>query len=178
MANLGYTVKGQPIQQLILDLKVKEEQFKLEVNALAPKLHEFVSKYINERKVRPSGDGDGNLERQLAPDYFDLGATFGWLMGNISKLEQTAPYWNALDSGSKVPPGNQNKPVPSGIFSPGQPNPNPESFRQGQWKAGQSSDGKKFSFIAKKPIIGINYIDEMYVELNRLVAEMQQRLSK
>lgn len=176
MANLGYTVKGKPIQQLVLELQGKEEQFKLEVNALAPKLHEFVASYINDHLVRDRGNRQsGRLAQALLPVYFDLGQTFGWLMGNISKLEGgDFPGWAMLNYGGTL---HKHK-VPVGGFADQNGYPVKGEFGA-SWNPGTfERANEQFSFVPEKKVAGINYIDEMYVELNRLVAEMQQRLSK
>lgn len=76
-------------------------------------------------------------------------------IGEISKLQKDAPYYEILDRGGKV----KEHRVPTGAFAPGEAKPNPANFREGNWYPGAG----KYSFIAGKASIeGIDYVGEAY----------------
>jgi hypothetical protein len=108
---------------------------------------------IVKGKVRPDL-GTNYLEKSITRDLISThpgGVIIG--IGNITKMNQEAPYWSMIDAGGIIPPHF----VPLGYFEPGNPKPDSESFRQGNWqKAGAGEGG--YTFIPRKPIDGIHYI--------------------
>ena len=105
---------------------------------------------IDQDKVRPQADEPTTLEDTIQAEYFDDG---GWGVGDMDQLDENAPYWLAVNYGSDHMVG---KIVPQGAFAPGNPEPDPNNFREGRWKKGQG----KHLFVVKNPIPAMNYIEK------------------
>lgn len=114
---------------------------------------------ITKGKVRPDL-GTNKLEKSITMELISThpgGVIIG--IGNITKMNQEAPYWSMIDAGGIIPPHI----VPAGFFTPGDPKPNQDSFRDGNWVTTRSvvadaTGNAGYCFIPKKPIEGIHYI--------------------
>ena len=75
-----------------------------------------------------------------------------------------------MNDGGYIP--NHGNFVPLGAFVPGNPQPNEQDFRQGQWQIGAG----KYTFIPKTAIEGIDYINKSIRNLDSELKEMVERL--
>ena len=135
-------------------------QFQYEIALLGDEVLKYMHGFISTHKKRPKIKHTGeikSLEDAITLDTFPPMAQVGWGIGDISKLKTIAPHWYVTNVGGMIPGGG--KLVPPGSFAPGTPEPNANSFRAGNWEQGMASDGKMFSFRAKRPTEPINYIE-------------------
>jgi hypothetical protein len=143
-------------------VKAKKDAF-----IVGKKILTYLNTYINSHRKRPVTGGlfGSNLLRYINKTYeeFDLGNTWGVSMGDIPTLNQFARYWAAVNWGS----GHiLYKKVPSGQFAPGEARPTPSAFRQGRWfpisGGGFQFGFETYSFVAKKGIPAMNYIENTF----------------
>lgn len=146
-----------------------------QLNAIGEETAKKMIEIIDDNKVRPQSDEPTSLEAHINCELFEGG--FG--VGDIQDLNENVGYWAAVNFGSSHMVGKR---VPNGYFSPGQPNPTPDAFRQGRWKAGEDIVGMAggntgfpgtgnghWSFIVNQPIPPMNYIEKTAIWLdNRL----------
>jgi len=148
-------------------------EFQSEAYDLINRTREYMISYVNSHKVRPKS---GNkLEDSIQVEIINTTGGLEMGIGNIDKIQQIAPYWRILNFGGVSNTGHY---VPLGVFIPGEPKPSKQAFRQGQWAVGAG----KFTFIAKRPIQGIHYIEESsnFLEnnikdlLNNLISNLEE----
>lgn len=135
------------------EVQVNTEELKKSLNDLGPKTQEKMKSIIGESKVRPQNGEPLDLENHISLEYFED----GWGVGDIDILNDQAPYWAAINWGSSHLLGKR---VPMGAFSPGEPKPSQDFFRQGRWAEGVAGYTQAhYSFIVQKPIEPMNYIE-------------------
>ena len=145
------------LKEVKADLAITKEELNQLGSDTASKMIEF----IQQNKVRPQNGEPQDLESHINTEFFED----GWGVGDIDLLNDNAPYWAAVNWGSDHMVGKR---VPAGFFEPGNPIPDPSSFRQGRWNVdtlggGLSGGGlgqgrKHYSFIVLNAIPAMNYI--------------------
>jgi hypothetical protein len=172
MMKIEFIAKNDPSNTLTLfdnfikDLDATDESIKKQLDDIGYETAEKMIEIIDDNKVRPQADDPKTLEANINTETFEDG--FG--VGDIQALNENAPYWPAINWGSSHMVGKR---VPNGYFSPGQPNPTPDAFRQGRWNTGQDQGGMAggntgfagsgkghWSFIVNQPIPPMNYIEK------------------
>ena len=171
--NLTIKIIGKSIPDIMRDFKTSHFELQSEIRELGESTQREMANMILAGKKRPTISNSGkskledniDLEHQLNADGVP-GA--GWGLGLIGKLNSEFPYWKAINWGSRHLVDGQVR-VPSGKFSPGAENPNQGSFRAGQWQ-----DGGNYSFIPKKQIYPINFLEKtqhfLGLEISRILA--------
>jgi len=144
------TKKG--FDTLIRDIETRKKATKREVMKLGEETSEKMINVIEENKVRPQAGEPKELEDNLKVEKFDNGDVYGWSIGNISILDKLAPYWRAINYGSRHLVG---KLLPLGFFSPGEAKPSSEHRREGRWKKGGPHTVR-----VKNPIPAMHYIEK------------------
>jgi len=163
----GFRKEIKHIERIISNVK---NEFKQLGNDTANEMRNTIS----NNKKRPGGES--TLERAIDSQYIDIGEEFGFFVGLLDKLYQSAPYFFFINygvsfKGMRIP--GRGKQVPTGQFSPGNPKPNQGSFGQGRWQTGQGN----YSFRAKKGITPMHYIEKTAIwldtHLNRIVEKFK-----
>ena len=137
---------------------------------IAHKACDFMVQYIIRHKVRPQ-IGETKLENNITADTIDDVNKIIMGIGNIDRLEKNAPYWRILDQGGIANTGHW---VPRGAFINGGAKPPIKDAFHGRWvtKTG------KWSFIARRPIVGIKYIENtvefIRTELDKLIRSVHR----
>lgn len=146
MISVKFIKQGKGINDLINGLKQWDKvTLPSNVNKLGLATQMFMQNFIESHKKRPSG-ATPVLSKSINLDLFG-GKGFG--VGKISLLPR---YWASINFGSAHLIGKR---VPTGAFVPGESKPNPASFRSGRWIPGAGN----FSFISKKPIQAMNFVE-------------------
>lgn len=150
--------------------------FQHEADELGKRVLLHLRKFIKTHKKRPSvkhTDGTRPLEQSIRKHNLpNKMGQIGWEIGRIDLLNRVSPHWYVINYGKMITgkvfiPGG-GKLISPGSFSPGKPEPDQSSFRQGNWKKGvPSSDGKLHSFKAKRPVEPMNYIENAQLFFRR-----------
>jgi len=111
---------------------------------------------IKDSLQRPGSTG--NLEDSVFAERISIDSVG---VGNVSYLDQKAPYWRAINFGSSHMVGKQ---MPKGTFSPGDPKPNSASFRDGRFYK-----GGKYAPIVMNAIEAHNYIERTVNKISTIV---------
>lgn len=141
-------------------LYAEAQEYMLE---LADNTVENMRNTIRTEKKRPS-TGE-KLEQTIDKEILSTTAGVDIGIGRISTLTKETPYWEVLNNGGYIP--NHGNFVPLGAFVPGEPKPSASNFRQGNWEVGSG----KYTFRAKRPIEGIDYIGKAIRELDKDLKE-------
>lgn len=112
----------------------------------------------------------GNSTGNLANSFFAEQFPGGWGVGNITFLNQQAPYWRHVNFGSRAIGASHSHRVPQGGFSPGTAQPIPGG-NGGRWIVGSNN----FSFIPTQPIAPLNYIAKTVQELSNIASRVLSR---
>jgi hypothetical protein len=125
---------------------------------------EVMRNHITSSIQRPNSSG--NLANNITAEKI----LNGYGVGNISLLNTNAPYWHWINygvaqSGRTIPPATK------GYFSPGDPIPNSNSFRDGRFT--QDSDG--YMMIPTRPIQPHNFIQRTIQEIPLIINSVLSR---
>jgi hypothetical protein len=171
MIHIDFKAKDDPGNTLnlfdtfIKDIDVSDKEIQKKLNDIGKETADKMIEIIDDNKVRPQSDEPLDLEAHINCELFDGG--FG--VGDIEDLNENVGYWAAVNFGSSHMVGRR---VPSGMFSPGEPAPSSDDFREGRWKPGEELAGagkKHWSFLVTKPIPAMNYVEKTATWLdNRL----------
>jgi hypothetical protein len=117
-----------------------------ESHLLGRRTRDKVQENISSSIKRPKSTK--NLQKSFK--YYSFGG-LGWAVGLVDYLKTTAPYYLAINYGSRHMVGRK---VPKGKFSPGKAQPSAGEFRKGRW----NTEGN-YAFVVSKPIKPTYYIE-------------------
>lgn len=146
-----------PMEDIIKDVQALTEEIKTQLRDVGTETQKKMVAFITDNKKRPQNGEPTSLEDHITVTYFT--SEDGWGVGDIDELNQFAEYWAAVNWGSSHMVGKR---VPTGSFSPVEPQPEIAFFRQDRWVAGAGNH----SFIVGNPIPAINYIEKTVDWLN------------
>lgn len=174
MLQINFQTKtNDPFDEIIKDVKAFDAEIKQEINDLGPATALMMLSIIAASKVRPQNGEPLDLENHIKCEFFEG----GWGVGDVEDLKESAPYWAAINWGSSHMVGKR---VPQGSFSAsdttgnvkggkskdvGSTKPDQAFFRTGRWV----TDKGNFSFIVKRPIPPMNYIEKTLFWLSDVV---------
>ena len=155
MINISF--KGStndPIGEIIKDVDIIDVKLKKTITELGPETASKMKEIVQSNKVRPQAEEPMTLETSITHEPFEA----GWGVGDVELLKKEAPYWAAINWGSKHMVGKR---LPKGTFQPGVGNPTNVDFRSGRWKKGMhaSVGGSLYSPKVGKEIFAMNYIE-------------------
>lgn len=133
------------------------------LDEIGKETHAFMQQNITSQIKRPFSTG--NLVRAIRYEFFSNGFNFGFFIGDIDYLNQTAKQWRWLNygkagTGRTIPPGTKENPRIHGEFVP--------QFGLGRFQKGG------FPMNPTKPITAMNYIENSIHFLeNRLPKVME-----
>ncbi len=143
------------------------EKFLLfQIDKVAKELASYTSATVREvinSKIRRPGS-TGKLAHTTNWDVEKLPDGYG--VGNIDKLNQTAPYWFWLNygvaqTGRKYPPSYAENNRIVGHFEPGTKRPTASAYQQGRFTRGKPH----YRLYPKRPMPAYNYITETWHKL-------------
>lgn len=156
---------------------IRREWFLFQNGALSigKRMHNFIRRYINNNRKRTGGTG--NLARSI--DFQDLSSPgrISWGIGNIDKLQTSAPYWYVVNYGKKTK-GGKFRPG-GGKYIPGRYSDGyPDSSKRGQGKYRATSIRKRTNQKLPEFIRPMHYIEVTNVRLESQINRLLARLSK
>lgn len=153
--------------------KLVETGVEADIKKLGDETSVKMKEIIHANKVRPQ-TGPTTLENAIDTEHFETLDGVGWGVGNISKLNQEAKHWRAVNYGSDHLVDTN---IPPGPFSPGPARPSSSAFRAGRLqpeKKGGAGGGIRVS----NPIPPMNYIQKTMNFVNRQIQQIQSRLRR
>lgn len=170
MIEVKFITKGRGINELTKGLKRWQNAIlPSNISKLGVETQNFMQSFIESHKKRPSG-ATPVLSKSINLDLFG-GKGFG-----VGKISLLPIYWASINFGFA---GMVGKRVPLGIFEPGVAVPTSSAFRDGRWVKGKHLvQGKMYSFISKKPISPMNYIESSAHFLSAKIDQIVAGLNK
>lgn len=148
--------------EIIKEVKVDSDAMKKQLQEVGTQTAIIMLAIIAQNKVRPQNGEPLTLEENIKVEFFED----GWGVGDLAVLNEVAPYWAAINFGSSHMVGKR---MPIGGFSPGNPAPNPASFRQDRFVKG----GGSYAPLIKNPIPPMNYIEKTIYWLNDELSKLR-----
>lgn len=160
----------------IIDETIKKDwfEFQLQAFALGKKMTLYMQHYINNNRKRAGGTG--NLAKTITFEGQTGAGVISWGIGNISVLNNRAPYWYVLNYGKKttgaefIPGGGKFVP---GYFGDGN-RANPNLKGRGTEKFTHSRGSGKGMYPGR--IRPINYIESTSFKLDREITLLLAKL--
>jgi len=167
MLQINFVTKtNDPFGEILRDINNFADTKRKEADLIGGATSDKMKELINNGKLRPQSDEPTTLEAAINVEFFEN----GWGVGDITRLNNEAKYWAALNFGSAHMVG---KHLPVGVFNPGEPSPNNTFFRKGRWKKGEKYNNESYSPMVKKPIPALNYIEQTIFWLDNKINELR-----
>ncbi len=150
--------------------------FQSEAFEMGLRLTEYMQNYINSRRKRRGSTG--NLANSITFEAISTApAMVGWGIGNISVLNQQAPYWYVINYGKTVGgtpfiPGG-GKIVPGSFEGTA-----PSSALAGGVQKFNYKDGSGFSMKPANPVRPINYIQAGRFRMSNKIRSIIRKIKK
>ena len=159
------TRRGKPLKDLVKRLRAVKEKLAPEMEGVIIRAESHLRTYINTHthKSRPAVYDKDRLANAFKGSKAKIwGKKVSVTLGDLTEIDRKFPYWKAINYGRHTPPttigyfGNVQRPVPGG---------GGQSFRYTGSKGGfrgRMLHQRGFKVVPKKPIIGINYIQDIH----------------
>ena len=166
MLRINVSTHGKSLRQVATGLDKYWFELQAELAIVGEQTHAFMINFIQANKKRPPGPKN-TLEDAISYNFYSLGYTAGFSIGEVMELNAKAPYWYTINYGGSMFVG---KPT-FGYFFPGEARPSPGASREGRWQE-SAGHGGRFKMVPKKPIMPMNFIQNTNHILGASLARM------